>query len=600
MISKMKLSRLLITGTLDLSTPYVVLQEIASAHQVDLPFAKVDNKFVHQNMIDVLNESGSYQPEVSLSLISKEDLSAVATFVNKDVSWDKPDLLEALEVLKLYMSDNIPKVSTNFPYGLQVPANPYRLNACVLYKICKKYYLPVQFRHTLDEMATAIHLIFWTEEDSRRYLRNQLPFISSEHLADIYLIFCIYMSKISSEENFKVQACSDLETSIELLDDKDALLRRIRPQNKTEAIVLAAKLFRIDISLALDPISEYENLTNQYPEWIPKDQNLRNKLSLSLDTCFNPHLPKELYNPDHLIRLALLEGYLPEDLIYEKAYSLLVTAYLSETFYPGRYDNISNNRTPFSFEDVNSLDDDRIVCWGSMQNMLYAFTYQELSDLFNTNKNFSNPIDKKKSFSKVSLRKLKRLCQVIGDTKSFSEERSRLFRSIELTELFSEERNSKIKEFYLYYQNGKSKTKAKLKNILQCFLKLSMYCRGWSGKGPFPIEEAVVESQGEVDINVSQSIYHLRKLCKRWKKEGKLFLALPLTDYQEEWFLSNSALDGCTIDERLSILAKGESHSNLISCMRSTSNWFAASAYRYLTIIGESPPFDIKKLRAIY
>jgi hypothetical protein len=61
-----------------------------------------------------------------------------------------------------------------------------------------------------------------------------------------------------------------------------------------------------------------------------------------------------------------------------------------------------------------------------------------------------------------------------------------------------------------------------------------------------------------------------------------------------------SASEGLTIGNRLHILKTGEDDEHgYSSCMRLTSNWFAGSAYRYLTIIGEEKPFEIKDLRDI-
>ena len=54
--------------------------------------------------------------------------------------------------------------------------------------------------------------------------------------------------------------------------------------------------------------------------------------------------------------------------------------------------------------------------------------------------------------------------------------------------------------------------------------------------------------------------------------------------------------DGKTIGERLKIVKSGISVS---SCIRLTSNWFASTIYRYMTLLEIDPKFNIADLRNI-
>jgi len=102
-----------------------------------------------------------------------------------------------------------------------------------------------------------------------------------------------------------------------------------------------------------------------------------------------------------------------------------------------------------------------------------------------------------------------------------------------------------------------------------------------------------------VDIKVTSSIQRFETLCSNLNHIGILIRNLPLLRYQGVFNPSRSERDGLTIDDRLRIVKEGNNTGNMASCIRMTSNWLAASAYRYWVLIGEPAPFTVEELREI-
>lgn len=133
--SRISLSRLAITGTVSSSTPLIVLIEIADAHSINYDNDKLnDSKYLANllNTINITNVNTVREP------YDMRDYKLIARFVNKNFQWKKRSLIEAFDLLLDYTNiNNLSAVHTNFDFGPQTPDNPKKLNACVLYGICK-------------------------------------------------------------------------------------------------------------------------------------------------------------------------------------------------------------------------------------------------------------------------------------------------------------------------------------------------------------------------------------------------------------------------------------------------------------------------------
>jgi hypothetical protein len=321
---------------------------------------------------------------------------------------------------------------------------------------------------------------------------------------------------------------------------------------------------------------------------------------------FNPHFPVSFYSAPVLKRLVQFEGYSTFDSRNNNEYELLQVAYLTNTFYPGKHYQISNIMTPIFLDKISTLDNQLIVSYGCKNDKLIAFRYMELARYFETNKNFTNPTSIHEKFSVISIKKLKNICSLrtAYDTIDSVYEKTYLRRVIIETEIYQSTNMEKVIDLRNRYFESSPFQKEKIIQALKSFLDLGMYMRGWSGVGAYPLQTAPVHDQDQINIKVTLEFDKFEQLCNNLNEEtikiGDQIMQLPLLQYSDgEFSVSTDSFNGLTIRDRLELVKKGDDRNTPISsCIRLSSNWICASAYRYLEILG-SPPFNIEHLSRI-
>ena len=620
------LSCFAVTDFFDKNTPFCVLLEAARIHKIDIQISDLVGETSIMYLVRQLSNTASNQPLVTLPLSNPNHRSSVAHFLNPYVSWPDHELKDAFSTFCIYMW-NTPLPERDFTYGYPTPGDTNRLSVLILYKLCKVNDLPLRTYHTIDNLASAVSMLVQDIQTNRYYLYQRIIHVKEEALPILYLTTCKIVDTSSDldtgsdnsvdNENTEVTINEDLYNyyeditqSIKTLNSDTQVFLRIKPLTQGEAIYLAAINFELDISSSIDVIKEYDNLLKHKiaeTMWVPLDPIMRdllchNPVSFNLYLYFNPKLPAELYDKQKLKQLAIEEGYTTQDLRQESAYSLLSTAFLSQTFYHGLFSAIINDKTPIEWDSISEIPRDHLVCFGVKTMGLMAFKYSELADDFSQKKNFTNPLDREgQNFPAIAITKLKKLCQKthIGETEGGMIERQRLFQAITLTELYTDESNDKARELHVTYTEGDEEIQIKISTAINALLHLSMCCRGWlNDSDMYPVDIAPVGNQYLVDVRVTQSIATFENTCTECGEEiSTIILNLPLLRFQGGWQTSNDVTIGLTIGERLMILKTGTDRVN--SCMRVTSNYFAGSAYRYLEVLGFPPPFDITRLKSI-
>jgi len=612
------LDRLAITGSPDADTPLVVLLEIADAYDIDGETAD-----------ELLRLVSAHRPSEVTFPFSAEDYKRIARFVNRHCEWDIDSLNEAFTFLQGYMtSGSGPLPQTTFRYGYQTPGDANKLNACVLYKLCRFYELPLTTTTSLSHMAMAIYMTVRDHEFRRCVMRAIVSDIRPDSLSHLFLMACRMADDAednidssdegSIEEDYdELRFHTDVHAAVTAFGDKNTLLRRVTPRKNAEAVALAALVYDLDISKSRCPMEEYRLLQDSSLGYTPKDETLadmvtKNRFSLQLSMYFNPRLPHGVYNEESLQNLATQEGYRPEDFRQESAYSLLCTAYLSETFHHGKHLNIMNAETPIDVDDVMDISGDKIVCFGVKEGTLTAFTYKELADCLHRRRSFDIPLRNRRNdkFPTLALRKLRNLCRTIreGESVETIDERKRLERAIEIvtvfTEAASEAASARLAEFVNTYERANEDLQKRIRKLVTIFFHLSMYMRGWRGHEDdiYPVTSALIASsahQAQVDINVSRAITVLEQTCKDLGVVGTAFMDLPLFKYTGIEFETCTEQDSHTVGERINIVKLGENYDNNNSCLRLSSNWFATSAWRYMKLLGMDEEFNVERLRHI-
>ena len=169
---------------------------------------------------------------------------------------------------------------------------------------------------------------------------------------------------------------------------------------------------------------------------------------------------------------------------------------------------------------------------------------------------------------------------------------TKIIKSIEENENDYKYKGGELRELYM---NVEDDEKEKIVKVFQALMDLGFYMRGWDGKKDFPLLEAPVENQNEVDICVTQATNYFNVLLSKLEETSKRkILDLPLQKYGNGRFIYNlDEVQGITVEKRLEIVKDNE---KLESCIRLTSNWFLTTAFFYLSTLGFTPTWDINQM----
>lgn len=611
-LSGVVLSRLRIVEDVDMETPLCVLEEILDSHRMGFKKGVIHVEY-RKSLISHIQKI----PVTKLSNpLSSKDLRTLVTYINADkrFRWTRETLFEAYKFLDRFsrISDAntiLDTIPGNVVAASQNPEELYNLNACVLYKICKIHGIVTHPYTTLDSMGLAVKLLKGGPDLIYSVLSNFANNSNSRDIINVLVTDRIRGFSAEELEEVTYESLNAYRTDSPYVNGGDSpnrLAKRILPISKSEAVGLGALIYQKDFSVSKCPISEFKKYTENPSRYIPIDETLREMFILNpnlidLRMVFNPIFPQDYYNAEELINMAIYEGCDPTEVTAINSYEMLQMSYLLENFYEGLYPEIVNEETPIAFDDVNELDPGLVVCYGVRRERLTAFNIEELVEHFTLIKTFAHPVDSQNTLPDNAIRKLKKIAMDNeGGTGQSISMKNRLMRAIEEVEFLSETSNSRALELYECYMRSDKRVKESIELAMKGLLSISMYMRGWKGGyHPFPIREAPVDDQLSVDIAVTTSISEFIEICDGLGEIGRNVMTLPLLKYQGRFNPIGSEDHGFTIEDRLNIVRMGDDTGNIQSCIRLTSNILAATAYRYITLLGMESPFPIDELRYI-
>lgn len=601
-VNAVKLSRLLITGDLDIMTPFCVRKEIANASGILHNDDDLKNINFLNEMVDTINNMK----------IKDWSWGDIARFVNKNCKWPQRKLLQAYQFLCSFMNttNGIDKLPRNFTIGEQTPENVYNINACILYSVCKQLGLSCNENTTITQMKNII--IFYQSDivDLRKKVEKHIVTANRKELLQI-----LFTSNIEPDESIEISnsnfnelpqskalSTSTLSNIHTHLHNISFLQSKITPETAPGAIALAAINNKIDLSYCQDPVNEYNNLkTYDSKKYTPNDIWFRNWYNINPDIfdltkSFNPLLPPEYYQKNILYQMLLTSGHSERSLAggtLNSYYELLQIDYVTENFYPGLRPSLINNHTIINLDDPSTIASNDILCYGLINNSLQCITYDELTEMFRINKNFSSPFKRDTMFNDMCINKLKilarshpKLLKIIADIENYNKHIDPYTRQL-------------IEVFHKCPIDEKE-------NIYQCLmslLHLGMYMRGWRGPPmDYPLNPGLRQknAHSEMEIRVNAAISIFEQNCTNLRATGNIIQNLPLVKcVGGEYCLSTEPSQGLTIGERIYITKLGEQTDNMSSCVRLTSNWLCGSAHKYLILLGFPPPFNIDEINQI-
>jgi hypothetical protein len=579
-----------ITGPLNYDTPYVVIHELIATSgiysQKDLlqfkPFSHLDlgleNADIVQNyvaVIDIINQN-NYTVDFYIS-----DLPVSVQFemyVNPFENWSPKNLYFAVGHLFQYhhcYHSPSKKISSNSKFGLQTNTHPYQLNARVLYGLCK------------SAGVTRFHRGMSNEEMYRLYKYTQMS------LNDLMVNFYSLPEEVLKKELplLLIQTKSIPERFVfdpEKLKSIDQT-RWNEPRSHHEAILCAAKNFKVDLTEAKQPLKEYYPLHKCKRKnlfWQPKDKQMKecqhkNPMMFYLYSNFNPYLPLSIYDIHDMMSLYL--GFYPElpeedpDILYQD----LQEAYFTEHFYIGWYPTIVNQETPIYLEEVKQMSPMDMICLGVRNEKLYAMTWTELKDLFQNTKSFSHPIYPHQHLDENQLYRLMYLCE--------RSNQKEMLEIIQYIQIF-EKQNEKL---FLDLQQTFHTNPSSFQQELTQFYHLALYMRGWDGKEEHPIQQVPIDqNMDDVEQRVSDYIV-AHPFCSFIQK-------LPLILWKNKYIISQDEEQGLTIGDRLNIIYQGNQTPNLSSCIRMSSNCFLSSYLFYCQLFEIKTNFLQNQIKEIF
>ena len=677
-----KLNPLKITGNIEKHTPIVVILEIAKSLGIIYDKTKLENSSYIDDIILTINSiSESKMSNVIIgNNYSSTDLQYIARFVNSSskITWRKSELIKAFNHLLLFYNINIPpKFNDNkWNFGSKTTDNPYSYNAMMLYKICLYYTLYIDRNTTIEIMSQSIRLL----DEDINILKNNITSII-EVLPKTSLISLLtspltyitpkindnkdnieYIDKI--EEKFSIPSINPDNIDINIMNEydnnlNDNMLIRINPINQYESIILAARVYFINLTECKNPFIEYKEMlkfdVKNINQYIPIDKNfkkryMKNPLYFNVKKTYAYKIPS-LYNENDIIKFLKNEGYDERDILNDTPINLLHIARLTSTFHIGRHPNSNNKQTLISLDDIDDIDSNNLISYGISESIdIITFSIDELIDNMINTKTFVLPHNPKERFSQQSLKKLKCICNsflpgvnhinniynnidsavnnfrtnpiesfrlmftTINGINTIPRQNynynytenmikyKKLLETIELVEQYDLISTDYANRFRLEYIN--SNDKDLFINVLTKLLHCGAYMRAWKvGSEEIPITSNQciydISRQGEIDLNVTKAIKEYEKYVLSTKND--LFINLPLMKLLKEdgkikFQASTSYEEGITVADRLSIVKDGK---EIYSCIRTSSNFFMYTVYYFTIAIGLQPPFNIHELTYI-
>lgn len=615
------LNRLIITGNLNEQTPFCVVKEIISSHNISS--TRLDEKdikfFQLQTEIQKIN---SYRA-TTLFGSPEKNLRQIATFVNPDCKiWTKTSLLKAFDHLMNFDKLDSLKLSS-ITYSQKEPDNIEGYNACMLYGLCRKYNIETNWKMTGYQMANLLQKLVL---DVNKLRSDLIPLLESLDKSQLLNIYSILEKKSGKDVSFVLQNPApevrpkDLSPMLILdseklkeiyrsFSDSKYLLLALKPKNHYEGIVLAGLLYNLNITESKFPLLEYEELmrVRNLDLYVPIDtifrkRFFRNKSWYSLSHHWCSEL-SFLYSEKELKQFCISEGYSAEDFRSFDAITLLHMSRISVNIYPGKnVYNIEEDMTPISMHSITNLNNEECVTMGllSEPNSLKTYVYSEFAEVFSNFKNYIHPEQTKECLPERVIKKLQTLAT--------EKEVSCLLKAISIVEKWKQYSNEFSESLRVMYLKNPIVLEY-LKKVMEC----GMYMRGWKVVSEiYPLtEEQTKLVNSDLQFQIEEKVFGSISEIQKWldsnilqDEERTVLKNLPLMKFSHEgdtkiFVLSPDPEDGTSILHRLEIVLDGNKYKNMKSCIRLSSNLLLHSVYFYVCSLGLPEPFNIFELENI-
>lgn len=550
------LSKLLVTGKIDGTTPLVVLFEL----MVDCGFKPEIDK-LNDTSIDIVEKDNSVIHITKGDRYHLSAIRAVETYTPRIVRF--PPKEEDIHQAKKLIKDRNSSIDVErFLFTLKCAQNGLLCNNSILtpaimYGLIKRNteYKSFNKNSTIDEIKCVFEYYEQYFDKTLIYFRKDFAsFLNCKQIT----------TEAINEEFLNVR---DMGSNYEITKNNLSLIAYMLYEKRIDIIDSNLQDVLMNMNINADP---------------------RRKMYL-LRYHFNPILGPEIYSADDKVSLCRLNG-LDEFLTPQEMHSELSIIYLTEkTFYSvnEHYQKIEGNT--IMGDEMESCHITDIIFYGIKAESLVTMCLSDLENSFRITHSFKNPYsESNERFSLASIKKLERLpissslhkviTKIMNDTDTVSE---------------------RIESFKNYIE-ANSEQKELSHTFFKEFMDLGFYMRGWNGKGAYPIAETAVLNQDDVDLRVCTQWEKISSLIEEKELKNRL-LQLPLMCWSEERGYSISDIEGrSSISDIPEVVFSPNREYNINSCIRMTSNYVCRSSLFYLTrVCGDHPLFNIADMHII-
>lgn len=593
-----KLHRLNITGALDeLNTPVLVIVKCLRSHGVEADWDRImdcsDIRY-RRKCIQKLMDS----PHLTFQY--KRDIGRAVRYINHQTSYYNSDnIIKSLNHLKKWENLNFDNIVQKLSYysnhiGEITEENPEGWDITILYRLCKQRGLQTDPGDTISSMYRKLTIAEMSGRKVMDFIIDRISIMDNIDIINNLWKLIPDEFGFTSEEFYSIYSMRRNITSLDFQKP---------PSTNHEAVILAAKEFKLNIHDSENPIREYMSIirgkfpTDPYLQEVMK----KDSLAFNIDQRFSIHLPEYVYWKEDLKRMALEEGWEGRGNPYE----YLKNNYNSCTFFSYGKGPLSgvvpeNQYLPIEYTNISDEDKNSMVLYGSRNDItrIKIISWRELSATFSNYREFRNPLsDTPQLFPPYAIKKLLLLARKPSADQNIANQRKTLISTIEkinLDKKLIEDKLSNLKHQLDIIPNFKTD----FETLFHKLYNLSLAMRS-IGNSEFDGGDGVMDPV-KTEQSVSNHLIDLNSYMESLPEYTReTFLNLPLVIYYSKtgiFSTSENSFDGFSIGGRLKIIYEGDTTNTISSCLRLSSNWFLSSVYYYQTFMELTPSFDIINL----
>ena len=579
---KMILNRSTSIAIIDYNTPFCVIQEIMRCLGEDIEIHDIDG-----NLDMIIKYISDSKLEIELTdIYSADDLVKISVYISQvETNWDNDKLSVAFNHINGFKGD----VPTDFTYGPKTNADPYSHDVTMLYIYCLKNNIHTRHDDTLEDLVIYVRLSF----AQRSVLLDTLvrKFV---HLNTFGIINMLKGINVSNNGRFE---CTDTAMRDIARIKNNSIHRNLFTDE--EAVVESVRSFGIDITESSCPAREILQLFSSSKFVIEDDFTANyevNPLYYDMTQFWKSEL-SHLYTGQMMTKLLNNECVNHNEITDPEQFLYEIT--LTKNIYQGVIPTLDCRETFIYKTPLDELDKRHLITFGILNTgNIIVLTPEEIYKFFRNHLDFRDFTSQGELISGRNMKKLTAICKQFPQEEEFKV----LLNTISDIKTIGQVADGKMREFVAHAKKCDHDIKEKINTIFNLLFTLSMFMRGWEGRGDYPLAREKCSDYSEryeqIELRVQAGIEKVILAINALPDTTKIILkSLPLIKINEKdksYYRNTNSEEGLTFNDRLILILK--TPGSIYACLRLSSNYLASTAQYYNTLINNKSYFDIHTL----